>query len=1412
MATIGQLLVQLQGDASSYNKALNDSVRNLNNFVSQVQKNGKKIEDVSKQWVGAHVRHATSVGQAYSKYKESLGGVAQGLVDQGQAQDVAQKGMYTLATNTVIAQQKAQQFQKTINDLSNQFWVLSMGLQQAGRSMVAAFTAPLAGLAALSVKTFADWEQGTKMLQASADLTAEDAEKLTQSFRELALVMPKSVIELQEIATAAAEAGVSIDNIEAYTVAIAKLTTISDELDPEQAAETLISISRAFGIAEENVERTASVIRKMAKEARGGMDDFTAAILRALPSATTLNVEFQDLSAILAAIIPVTGTASRAGTQLNAMFDKMSQNLPKLAAQMSITEEQLREMISIDAVQALKTYIDGLELTEDQIEKNNAVLEVFGSTGAKSLRALINQYDEFIKRQEESNEAFIKGEELTNDYLITANTLKAQFQELKDHILEVAKVIGDDLAPIMKKILNSAIKTIQNVAAVWIALPDPIKKVAIVLGTVLAVLGPLILAFNTLISIFFGLFTAFTRLVNIAGLLKGAFSGLAGIVTSLAGGAGAGLGALLLAFGKVILIAAAVVAAIVLIYKALDRLFNITEKIKGALGITAFQKRVKEAKEKINGYVGEIGDNTKETAEKIEKAMTSMALLATEWGDKVMESYLYGFREADFGILDDAMRIVQSYFDVLEEKGELSINQIYNRSVEARRAIAKAITEIKELGRVSEETMTSLEGLVGEARMEAIVRQMQAAVKVEEIQSTIDDLKDRLEDRKDALEKETEIIDEKIEEQKDLWGEQIEAEEDAVTALKKRKRDLERVYKEELRALESTVKRQEEEKEIAEERLEAIEESNDLFIEQLQWQRDSLKENVDETKDTLNELKDLRDDETDAAEGMLDYAKMNLEAARNQLKKEKALGKDEWDASYRAALERTDQAEEQVDLAYANYIKTKKLYKKEEDALEEQLDQQEDQVKAVDKQLRQSKYAAKQQEKIYEEQLDIAEDALDEAKDSLRDFKDAYQEQKDLIQDEIDEHQYRIDDLKDARDAIVDKLEDERDTLEDKYNAEINILEDRIDTAQKSLDATEDLLAQEKAINDQRLQLERERLQAAQGMAGGTEFPGIAAGGFNLDEFNKQMEEATEGYEDMMDDVVEETEKKEGILTRLWEKMKEKIKNINWGEVGKVVLAGIFPPYGLYLAAKEFFGSETWENIKNNVKRTVNNIDWSVVGKTILGLLFPPYGLYLLLTDVFGIDWEKVKNDIANFVKQVDWSKIGKTILGLIFPPYGLFLILTEVFNIDWEGIKNDIVNFVKQINWSEIGKTILSAIFAVPVGIGNLGIQLYNSIVGGLEALGPDLKNVGKWVGETIASGINLAKDTFRNVSNVVYGVAEGLNSKWGEIKEWGKNIGGNIASGVYNAWNNMNMVAPLPVGMKVATMKVNQMEHFIY
>jgi len=1395
---VGNLLVNI-GGKYTLDKNIQKGITDIQKLGTAVQAEGKKITDFSASWADATAELSKSISTPLAGVRNSILTVGQATAEYRGILDPTVDQVKALGKEVIGNTIKWQNLTKTLGQVSNQLWIVSMGMKQLGMALTV-WGAPIIALGALSIKTFAEIDTAAAELAIALDVDKNAVAGLSDSFGELSQIMPVSRKEFLEIAKAAAEAGIAANQMETWAIAIGKAVTITKELKPEVLTEGIKKTMDAFGIAQGQVERTLSVVTKAAKDTVGGMKDYMNALVNVAPAAKVLNLSFSDTNALLMSLIPLQKSATRAGSRLNNIFIEMEMNLDVMAKQMGYSKDQLDEMISKDAIGVIKEYLDRLGMVGKKYEQIDAASAIFSKNTLRALLPLFDETGKITEQQKVLNEEWENAVTLNKDYAIASDTLANNFKIFRQVVSELAMTIGKDLYPILSKFLDKATAGMITVIAVWQNLPDWLKKIAIGLGGIVAILGPLILLLDQLfIAPIAGIVTFTSRLLNLADILR--------ITGALIMGGKGGLAVLGIAFAKIALVVGGVIIALVALYAVLNHFFDLTAKIKKALGFEDLSKKVEQSKNRITSNLGEITKAAEETAEKTTEAFDGLAAKLGEWGDKIMEKFLYGFKEADFGILSDAMRIVSQYFEVLEAKGEMAAEDIYKNTVNTRRLIAKAIYELRELGKVSTEVSEELARQLGPERMEAIMKEMVAGVGVSGLEDVLEELQNQLKERTRALEKETEQIDLAIKEKEDIYGEQIDKEEDAVKLLEKRLKVLKKAYEQEVKPLEEAVEVAQDRVDDARDDLEDLRDLHDEELDTMQEEQDLVKDKIEINKEALQELKDLRDEEVDVAEGMLDYERMNLESARNALKAEQALGKDEWDAEFRTAEEREKLAREQVDLAYANYLRTKNVYKDEIDAVEDLIDLDEEELKALEKEYKTTKKIYDTEEEIIEDRLEIAEDQLKLSKRALDDFEDIYQDQKEVIQEEIDVRNDIISDYKESRDEILDSLKEERDLITSKANEEKDILQDRIDSAQDSLDAAKEFYQKQKNFNDLYLELEKERLEAfeeATGEGGTLGLPTeeemanyVQAYKEALGIMDTDTKTTTEKMNDYWEDFKLNFSKPNltamqdnltGALGDIWDWLVLEVGKINWGQIGTIILGLFFPPLLLLPLAKEYFKKEEWEGIKTWINSIIGDINWKDIGNTILGMLFPPFGLYQALTAAFDVDWDQTKKDIVGFVEGINWGEIGTAIFGAIFPIGGLFTALSSAFNINWGQVLADLIEFVGSINWSEIGNTILGALFSGPIAFANLGTQIYNSIVSGLEGLGLDLKGIGTWIAETIASGFDLAKDLFKNASNLVYSLAEGLNEKWEEIKGWGTSIMGNLAQGI---WDGLQWVS---------------------
>ena len=1182
MAQVGELLIALQGDSKSWSSALKTAGQDLRKLASQAKETGQDLNKFNAQTINLLKGWKNEVGNAYRSVEQSLAPVRQGLVDQGKALDVNQKGINTLAIQTVTASEKMRVFSDSLKSTSSALWLMTMGLQQFGRAMSISFTAPIVAAAGLSVKTFMDWEKGTLAIQRAAEITGEEAEKITDSFIEISSQVPITVEELQKAGYAAAQAGVTGERaITNFAEAAVKLSKVGGDafrdLPIEKLANDLAKLTIAFGETGENMEEvnnTASMLLSVAKAVPGGLAEIVEGLRRVAGPAATLNVSLADTTALIGALIAAGVPAARAGTELGRVFLDMTKNIDKVSEALGYTTEnfgEFKERMETDVMGVLVELLGRYKQIESGVDRATHLQEIFGTTSLRALMPLIENYDMILDLQARANQELESGALLAAEFDIQANSLSGTMQVFGNNLKILAGVIGKDLAPYVSYFLKTFTLGLRNLVEGWRNLNPHIKFAIFLVGGLLAVVGPLALLLNTLfLNPISGLITFLAFLTKATGqlALQTGIAASAGAATnffafSLTNAATAagllvkGLAILSLKFAAILIVVGLVAAALYALGRALGISLKLPKMPKIALpkykGVTAPKYAPGEAPEEI--------------AKADEKAAKKKAKdLARELRDKK----------------------------------------------KARKKELRALREgIKDYEKVRK-------------------------AEIKERQKLVDEQKDALDQRREQWEDERRIEDEKI-----------------------------RIQQETLESIKKTLK---------------------------------------ESKKALSELKKVYGRELDTAEGRVDYAEMNLDAAQDALKREKILGRDEFDASFRAAEARVKAWEDATQLARESVIKVKREYQKQIDAQEDLVD-------------------------INKEQVDIQADALDDLKDALAERRAIVDKEIDVLQDELKVRQDALADTREATQEKLDLLREERDTRQEAWDDEIAVIQDR-------LDAARDYAA---AIADRPV----------------PELPDIAGTMGELDEeLKRQLEDMQTGIGEALSLGVRV--EPGGLLARLkeaWEILKDEAKR-----QGKSVTRVFFeatwaglPEFGTNWMAGVFdaiFGVGAWDEIHRMAEEE---------GKTIPQLLWEGF-----LLGIKGIP-EKIKASIErDFIQPFrnafpEFFKTGeeggrKTKEGLAKGGEGT----------EYEG-SLIIQNFIKGLRfWGGIYSVLGNIRTSIWQHLGTMGgnawewgKNLVDNFKRGMEWAGRWIKSTAEWIG-------NLIKNVWESLSPPKEGPLKDID-KWG-------------------------------------------------
>lgn len=279
--------------------------------------------------------------------------------------------------------------------------------------------------------------------------------------------------------------------------------------------------------------------------------------------------------------------------------------------------------------------------------------------------------------------------------------------------------------------------------------------------------------------------------------------------------------------------------------------------------------------------------------------------------------------------------------------------------------------------------------------------------------------------KKEALQKEQTALEKELREKKKSDDKLLKVKEDEVEAYEK-------IRDAEIKAQQKLVDDQED---IIDAKKEAWEDEKRLAQEQINAQEaviKTIKKTLTAAKKQLSALEQAEDSEVETAEGRVEIAENSLDAAQEALKREKLLGNDEYDISYREAEARVKAAEETLQLAKNNVVAIKQSYQK-------QIEAQEAIVTAV------------------EDEVDVQEEALDALKTALEKRTAIVDKEVDLLDDELKIRQDSLDAIKDSTQEKLDLLKEEKDNMKDQLDEEEQVIQDRIDAIKDQADAIKNM-------------------------------------------------------------------------------------------------------------------------------------------------------------------------------------------------------------------------------------------------------------------------------------------------------------------------------------------------------------------
>jgi len=433
--------------------------------------------------------------------------------------------MNDYATKTALAAQKQALFNQLLKQGSTNLLNFGKNTQWAGRQLMVGFTIPLAYFGTAASKTFMDLEaQAIKFKRVYGDIftTADETNKALKEIQLLAEGFTKygvAVTETMEMAAKAAAMGKTGADLTAQVAQATRLAVLGG-VEQEQALETTISVTNAFGIAAEDLASKINFLNAVENQTVVSIEDLTVAIPKAGPVIKQLGGSVEDLAFFLTAMKEGGINASEGANALKSGLASLINPSKKASEMLAGFGVNIKAIVEGNQGNIRETVVDFAQAldTLDPLNRSRAIEQLFGKFQFSRLSTLFqNITKEGTQASKVLGLASASIEELA---ILSERELKTVENAIGTDFRESVEKLKVAIAPIGKTFLQAVtpmVKVIGSLLDKFDNLSEGTKKFIVVAGTLVGVIGPVLL-------MTFGLvLNATANIVKLFGTLRAGF-------------------------------------------------------------------------------------------------------------------------------------------------------------------------------------------------------------------------------------------------------------------------------------------------------------------------------------------------------------------------------------------------------------------------------------------------------------------------------------------------------------------------------------------------------------------------------------------------------------------------------------------------------------------------------------------------------------------------------------------------------------------------------------------------------------------------------------------------------------------------------------------------------------------------
>lgn len=534
---------------------IQEEIVKTNEKMDKLKKSMKSMEESGQIDTEEYKKLQTEVDQSSDKLKELKAQKKQ--VDDEFGQPISPEGFDSLQREIVETEQKLKSLKETTGSASANLAKVSAvsgefgnKVKGVGQSLLPV-TGALTGVGAASTVMANNFNDAMSQAAGALDKPMSEMEDLRQLAIQTGQDTVFSATDAGNAITELAKGGLTEADIKAGALKTTMDLAASSGMDLGEAANVVVQAMGAFGLSANESAEAANALAGAAAASSTDVEHLTQALAQCSAGAKNAGWSIQETTAVLARFADAGIEGSDAGTSLKTMLQRLAAPTDSAATMIEQLGIQTRDsngdlLGASEIAEELQNKLGGL----DSASRDAALSTIFGSDAMRAATVMMNSGTEGLQKYIDAANDQEAAQRLANSQMSDGSRA---IEKLKGSLETAAIQIGDTLAPIVQKVAELITALVNKFSA----LPEGVQQVIVVVGILVAALGPLLMVIGQ-ISL---------GISAVAGALS-KLSGNGGVATKLVGGIKTAVTGLLgmITAHPVIAVITAIIAALVTLY------------------------------------------------------------------------------------------------------------------------------------------------------------------------------------------------------------------------------------------------------------------------------------------------------------------------------------------------------------------------------------------------------------------------------------------------------------------------------------------------------------------------------------------------------------------------------------------------------------------------------------------------------------------------------------------------------------------------------------------------------------------------------------------------------------------------------------------------------------------------------